>query len=110
MPPDVTMAPKKKEATPTMMSRGSNTTSAATTQPSKQNNETSSTPPSGDLIDVLKQVRAILSQSTIRKEQKSNAQQTIGWAIDHIITMNDKLEEYQEQEQKRKKSTPKLYY
>ena len=103
-PPDVTMAPKKKEATPTMMPRGLNTTSATTTQPSKQNNEAIPTPPPGDLIDALKKVQAILSQSTIKKEQKPNAQQTIGWAIDHIIATSDKLREYQEQEQKRKKS------
>ena len=72
-PPDVSMAPKKKETTLAMKLRGTNATGATTTQPSKQIDEVSPMQLPGNLIEALKKVQDILSQSVIRKEQESDA-------------------------------------
>ena len=99
-PPDVPMAPKKKETTPKTKARDptTNATSTPTTLPNKnneENNEDNPMPPPGNLIEALKKVKDILSQNVIRKDQKSDAQQTISQAIDHIMAMGS-------HEQKRK--------
>jgi hypothetical protein len=95
-PPDVAMAPKKKETTRKL--RGSSATTTTAAQPSKQSDEARSTVSTPEnLIEALKIVQEILSQKEIEKEEKLDAQQTIGLAIGHIMAMNEKLKECHEQ-------------
>jgi hypothetical protein len=94
-PPDasVIMAPKKKETALLMKFRDVNAPNT-TAHTHKQNNEVNITSPSENLIEALKKVQHILSQNSIKKEEKSDASQTISLAIKHIIETNKKLEEH----------------
>src|SRR5277367_4332249 len=97
-PPDVAMAPKKKESKLTMQLRGSNVTS--TSLPCTQSNEVSIAPPSDDVIDALKKALTILGQTTVRKGEKEVLQQIIGLAINEITAMKEELKECRKQLEK----------
>jgi hypothetical protein len=77
------MTPKKKESTLTTKLRGVNATNTA--QPSKACDKDSdpvitvSSPE--DIIKAMKKIRDVLLQDVIRKDQKSDARQTVDMAI-----------------------------
>src|SRR5436190_11897001 len=77
-PPDVTLAPKKKETTLLTRLRGSNATSAV--HSSKQNDEANTVLPSENLIEALKKAQHTLSRDSVKKGEKLDIHQTIGLA------------------------------
>ena len=98
-PPNVPMAPKKKESTLTTKPKGANGTNTA--QPSAQSDETSSeaiptVSSSEDLIKAMREVREILSKDTIRAPDKIYAGKTMDMVIKK---MNEILKEHQEEKQ-----------
>jgi hypothetical protein len=96
-PPEaaMTMAPKKKETALMRKLRASNVANT-TTRICEQSDEVNTISLSKNVVEALKKVQHILSQTSIKKEEKTDASQTIGQAIDHIIEMNKKFEELEE--------------
>jgi hypothetical protein len=89
------MAPKKKETTLMRKLRGSDTANP-TTHACEQSNEANTKPLSKNIIEALKKAQHILTQPSVKKEEKADVSQSIGLAIDHIIEMNKKFEELEE--------------
>jgi hypothetical protein len=96
-PPEaaMTMAPKKKETVLMRKLRASNVTNT-TTRTCEQSDEVNTISLSKDVIEALKKVQHVLTQTSIKKEEKIDASQIVGLAIDHIIEMNKKFEELEE--------------
>jgi hypothetical protein len=98
-PLNVPMAPKKKEPTLTTKPKDGNATNTA--QSNAQSNESSnetipivSSP--GDLIEAMRKIRALLSQTTIRTNDKKQAGETMDMII---MRMSEIFKEHQEEKQ-----------
>jgi hypothetical protein len=109
-PPNVPMAPKKKESTLTTKPRSVNTTNI--TQSSTQIDETSSVdksklartskkatadqmnnvePNLENILETMQAIHDALLQTILRSEQKTDARNKMAWAIESIKAMSGKL-------------------